>query len=173
MSGSDRRDAVPLALLAAAIAIVLVASSAPRWGQSLLELAGRPAAISLAGALLIFACSVLVARLVVTRRTLRHRVAVLAVPADSFDPSAEAVVRFASGLSRSRRALRGLLDAPASAVRLRLDADQAGDLRYAIEVPERRGERCVRRRPPIRGWSCGPSPSRRSRPRRWRSSAPS
>jgi hypothetical protein len=64
-------------------------------------------------------------------------VAVLAVPADSFDPSPESVVRFASGLSRSRRALRGLLDAPASAVRLRLDADPAGKLRYAVEVPER------------------------------------
>jgi hypothetical protein len=134
---SDRRDAVPLALLAAALAIALLASSAPRWGQPLLELAGRPAAVSLAVALLTFACVVLVARLVVTRRALRHRVAVLAVPADSFDPSAEAVVRFASGLSRSRRALRGLLDAPASTVRLRLDADPAGDLRYAVEVPER------------------------------------
>ncbi|MGC1165076.1 MAG: hypothetical protein WA862_03115 [Solirubrobacterales bacterium] len=63
--------------------------------------------------------------------------AILAIPADSFDPSPESVVRFASGLSRSRRALRGLLDAPASAVRLRLDADPAGKLRYCVEVPER------------------------------------
>ncbi|MBW8059996.1 MAG: ATP/GTP-binding protein [Solirubrobacterales bacterium] len=136
MSESDRRDAVPLALFAAAVAIVLVAANAPRWSQSLLELAGHPAAVSLAVALLSFACAVLVARLVVTRRALDHRVAMLAVPADSFDPSAEAVLRFASGLSRSRRALRGLLDAPASAVRLSLDADPAGKLRYAVEVPE-------------------------------------
>lgn len=137
MSESDRRDAVPLALLAAAIAILFVAASASRWAHSLLELAGRPAAISLAGALLTFACAVTAARLVVTRRALDHRVAMVAVPADSFDPSDEAVVRFASGLSRSRRALRGLLDAPASAVRLRLDADPAGKLRYGVEVPER------------------------------------
>jgi hypothetical protein len=136
VSESDRRDAVPLALLAAAIAIVLVASSAPRWSQSLLELAGHPAAVTLAVALLTFACAVIAARLVVTRRALDHRVSVVVVPADSFDPSEEAVVRFASGLSRSRRALRGLLDAPASAVRLRLDADPAGRLRYAVEVPE-------------------------------------
>jgi len=135
VSESNRRDAVPLALLAAAVAIALVASSAPRWGQSLLELAGRPAAVSLAGALLSFACAVLVARLVVTRRALDHRVAMLAIPADSFDPSSESVVRFASGLSRSRRAIRGLLDSPASAVRLRLDADPAGKLRYGVEVP--------------------------------------
>jgi hypothetical protein len=137
VSKSDPRDAVPLILLAAAVAIGLVASSAARWAHSLLELAGHPAAISLAGALLIFACAVLVARLVVTRRALDHRVAMLAIPADSFDPSPESVVRFASGLSRSRRALRGVLDAPASAVRLRLDGDEDGKLRYGIEVPER------------------------------------
>lgn len=136
MSESDRRDAVPLALLAAAVAIVLVASSATRWGQSLLGLAGHPAAASLAGALLSVACAVLVARLVVTRRALDRRVAMLAIPADSFDPSPESVVRFASGLSRSRRAIRGLLDAPASAVRLRLDSDLDGRLRYGVEVPE-------------------------------------
>jgi hypothetical protein len=118
MSKSNPRDAAPLVLLAAAAAISLVASSAPRWGLSLLRLAGRPAAVSLAGALLIFACGLLLARLVVTRRTLDHRVAMLAIPADSFDPSPESVVRFASGLSRSRRALRGLLDAPASAASL-------------------------------------------------------
>lgn len=137
MSESNRRDAVPLALLAAAIAVAYLTASVPRLLQSLRELAGHPAAISLAGALLIFASAVLVARLVVTRRALDHRVAILAIPADSFDPSPESVVRFASGLSRSRRALRGLLDAPASAVRLRLDADPAGKLRYAVEVPER------------------------------------
>jgi hypothetical protein len=137
VSESDRRDAVPLALLAAAIAALFVAASLRQWLVTLRELAGHPAAVSLAGALLSFACAVLVARLVVTRRALDHRVAVLAVPADSFDPSPESVVRFASGLSRSRRALRGLLDAPASAVRLRLDADPAGKLRYAVEVPER------------------------------------
>lgn len=137
MSESDRRDAVPLALLAAAIAALFVAASLRQWLVALRELAGHPAAVSLAGALLSFACAVLVARLVVTRRALDHRVAILAVPADSFDPSPESVVRFASGLIRSRRALRGLLDAPASAVRLRLDADPAGKLRYAVEVPER------------------------------------
>lgn len=136
MSESDRRDAVPLALLAAAVAILFVAASASRWAHSLLKLAGRPVAVTLAGALVSFACAVLAARLVVTRRALDHRVAMLAVPADSFDPSAEAVLRFASGLSRSRRALRGLLDAPASAVRLSLDADPAGKLRYAVGVPE-------------------------------------
>ncbi|HEU5061730.1 MAG TPA: hypothetical protein VFT79_01100 [Solirubrobacterales bacterium] len=137
MTDSDRRDAAPLILLAIAIAAVFVAANAPQWARSLLDLAGRPATVSLVVALLIFACAVRAARLVVTRRALRRRSALLAVPADSFDPGEDAVLAFASALSRSRRAVRGFLDAPASAVRLRLDADEAGRLRYAVEMPER------------------------------------
>jgi hypothetical protein len=165
MSESDRRDAVPLALLAAAAAISLVASNAPRWGLSLLRLAGQPAAISLAGALLSFACAVLVARLVVTRRALDHRVAMLAIPADSFDPSPESIVRFASGLSRSRRALRGLLDAPASAVRLRLDGDEDGRLRYGIEVPERASGALRAALAAYQGVELRPAPEPRAEPK--------
>jgi hypothetical protein len=97
---SDWRDPFPLALLAAAAAISLVASSALRWGLSLLRLAGQPAAISLAGALLIFACAVLVARLVVTHRALDHRVAMPA-PSVSLGSSPESAVLLASRLSRS------------------------------------------------------------------------
>jgi hypothetical protein len=126
---------VPLLLIAGAVALVTVISNAPQWGQSLLELAGRPAGVSIAGALLILVLGLSAARLVVTRRALDRRVRMLAIPPDSFDPSDESVIRFAAGLSRSRRALRGLLDAPASAVRLVLDADPAGRLQYAIEVP--------------------------------------
>ena len=100
MSRSDWRDPVPLALLAAAAAISLVALSTPRWRLSLLRLAGRPAAISLAGTLLSFACSVLVARLVVTRRALDHRMAMPA-PSVSLGPSPGSAVPFASRLSRS------------------------------------------------------------------------
>jgi hypothetical protein len=100
MSRSDWRDPVLSALLAVAAAISLVALSVPRWGPSLLRLAGQPAAISLAGALLSFACAVLVARLVVTRRVLDQRVAMLALGVSS-DPSPEFAVLFASRLSRS------------------------------------------------------------------------
>jgi hypothetical protein len=116
--------------------LVAAISSAPRWGRSLLELAGRPAVVSVAGALLILALGLLAARLVVTRRALDRRVRMLVIPADSFDATGEAVLRLAAGLSRSRRAVRGILDAPASAVRLVLDADPAGRLRYAVEVPD-------------------------------------
>lgn len=137
MKRSDPRDAVPLALIVASIAIVLLITSASRWAHSILLIAGRPATVILAVALLTFALLLLAARLVVTRRTLNERVVTFALPADSFDPSIESVLRFASGLSRSRRAIRGLLDAPASAVRLGLDADPEGRLRYRVEVPDR------------------------------------
>jgi hypothetical protein len=55
--------------------------------------------------------------------------------ADTFDPGDEAVIRFVAGMARSRRAVRGLLDKRASAVRVVLDADQDGRLGYAIELP--------------------------------------
>lgn len=136
MSESARRDAAPLVLLACAIAAVMVALNASRWAHTLLALAGRPATVSLAVALLIFALAALAARLVVTRRALARRSAVLAVPADSFDPGEDAVLAFASALGRSRRAIGGFLDAPASAVRVRLDADEGGRMRYVVELPE-------------------------------------
>lgn len=136
MSDSERRDAVPLIVLAAAIAIGIVALNASGWVHSLLAFAGRPATVSFVVALLILAFSAFAARLVFTRRALARRSAVLIVPADSFDPSEDAVVAFASALGRSRRAISGFFDSPASAVRVRLDADETGRLRYAIELPE-------------------------------------
>lgn len=135
MSESDRRDAAPVVLLAGAILLIAIASGAHLLLGRLLSLAGRPVTVSLAGALLTFALAIASARLVETRRTLADRVAFVAVPADSFDPGEDAVIAFASALSRSRRAVRGFFDEPASAVRLRLDADEAGRLRYVIAVP--------------------------------------
>jgi hypothetical protein len=138
MSGSDdRQDPTLLLLIVGAVAIVFVVSSLPDWLAALGDFAGRPATVTLVVALVIFAAVCVIARLVMTRRALSRRSRLLLVPADSFDPTAEAVVSFASGLSRSRRALRGLLEKRASAVRVRLDTDPAGRLRYAVELPAR------------------------------------
>jgi hypothetical protein len=79
-------------------------------------------------------------RVVVTRRTLRSRIDVAVVPADEFDPSPEAVLRFAAQLSRLERSVRGWLDRRASAVRVRLEADPDGRLVYLLEVPRRSRE---------------------------------
>ncbi|NLT05173.1 MAG: hypothetical protein GXY03_02565 [Solirubrobacterales bacterium] len=137
MTSAERRDALPLVALAAgAVAVVAV-----RWAPGVLDVVAagpvRPVAVSLAVATVILACLLVGGRLVAVRRGLGDRVRVAVVPAPSFDPSEEAVVRFASGLSRSRRAVRGLLDAPASAVRVELATTADGDLAYVLELPRR------------------------------------
>ena len=135
MRATDRQDAVSLLALVAAVLTVVVATHVKAWADRLIVLVQRPVALTLAAALLTFAALLAVLRLLATRRTLRSRVGLTLVPADIFDPPEEAVVRFASGLGRARRAVRGLLDSPASAVRVRLDHDPAGRLRYGVEVP--------------------------------------
>jgi hypothetical protein len=74
-----------------------------------------------------------------TRRALRpeRRMRLLALPTETFDPTSEEVDRFAAQLSRVRRSVRGGLDRPAQAVRLRLDSIGAGQCAYRIEGPDR------------------------------------
>lgn len=55
-------------LLVGGAVLALAFSDAPRWGSVAAGLAGRPAVVSLAVALLIFAIGLSAARLVVTRR---------------------------------------------------------------------------------------------------------
>lgn len=137
MTDRERRDARSLLALVTVIASAILAAWVPRWMAGLADPSVRPTAATLAAALVVFALSFLIARAVCIRRGLRDRCRVLLLPAPSFDPSEEAVMRFASGLSRTRRTVRGLLDGPASAVRVRLDADQKGRLRYTVELPAR------------------------------------
>jgi hypothetical protein len=116
---------------------VLAARAVSRLPDVLAGSSVRPIAVTLAAAPVILAVVILAARAVGTRRGLEDRVRVAVVPAPSFDPSDEAVVRFASGLSRSRRAVRGFVDAPASAVGIELASDSDGKLGYTVEVPAR------------------------------------
>jgi hypothetical protein len=81
--------------------------------------------------------AVLVVRAVLARRTLRSRVRVELLPSEAFDPQAEAVVRFASQLARTRRMVLGWFDRPASAVRLQLATGADGLVHYTAEVPRR------------------------------------
>ena len=128
---------MPLVVAALAIAGVIVARQAARLPDMVASSSVRPIAVTLAVAPVILAVVVMAARAVGTRRGLRDRARVALIPPPSFDPSDEAVVRFAAGLSRSRRALRGLLDAPASAVRIEIASDPNGNLAYAVELPAR------------------------------------
>lgn len=81
--------------------------------------------------------AVVVARIVLVRRTLRSRVSVELLPSEAFDPQLEGVVRFASQLARTRRMVLGWLDRPASAVRVQLATGPDGLVHYTVEVPRR------------------------------------
>src|SRR6202035_805264 len=66
-----------------------------------------------------------------TRGALRSRLRVLVLAPDSFDPSLDGVLRFASQLSRSPG---GWFERRAKAVRITLDSSLDGQLRYSLTV---------------------------------------
>lgn len=74
-------------------------------------------------------------RVALTRRALRNRVGWVALPADEFDPALEDVSRFAFQLTRTRRAILGWFERPASAVRISLRSAGEGQMLYALEGP--------------------------------------
>lgn len=88
-------------------------------------------------AAVVVGAAALVLRVVLVRRALRSRVRVELLPSEGFDPQAEAVVRFASQLARTRRMVLGWFDRPASAVRLQLATEGDGLVHYTAEVPRR------------------------------------
>jgi hypothetical protein len=77
------------------------------------------------------------ARVVASRRSLASRVRLVVLAPDSFDPSLDAVLRCAAQFSRVRRLVGGWLDPRARAVRVLLDTDPEGRMRYSLGVPER------------------------------------
>jgi hypothetical protein len=79
----------------------------------------------------------LTARVVVTRRSLAARTRLVVLAPDSFDPTLDGVLRCAAQLSRVRRVVGGWLDPRTSAVRVLLDLDAEGRMRYSLVVPER------------------------------------
>ena len=72
-----------------------------------------------------------------SRRSLGSRARLVVLAPDSFDPSLDAVLRCAAQLSRVRRLVGGWLDPRARAVRVLIDADEEGRMRYSLSVPER------------------------------------
>lgn len=76
-------------------------------------------------------------RVIATRRALASRTRLVVLAPDSFDPSLDAVLRCAAQLSRVRRLVGGWLDPRARAVRVLLDCDEQGRMRYSLSVPER------------------------------------
>ncbi len=90
------------------------------------------------GGLAVLVLLVVGLRVAFTRRVLRSRVQFELLPADTFDPSLDAIRRFAAQLVRIRRGfLIGWLERAGSAVRILIAPDERGVLRYRLEVPER------------------------------------
>jgi hypothetical protein len=71
------------------------------------------------------------------RRELASRVKFAVIPTESFDPSAEEILRFAAGLSRTRRVVRRLGAGRTDAIRLRLVAVAGGRVVQLLEGPRR------------------------------------
>jgi hypothetical protein len=135
MKPTNPKDAAAMVTLAAVVAILVVANEAGHWLAAAQRALTSPAAILAAVGGAVALALLAAARTHAVRRALSRRVAVQLVPAGSFDPGVEAVVRFAAGLARSRRSVSGALLAPAYAVRVRLDTDESGRLRYTVELP--------------------------------------
>lgn len=136
MKSSKRDDPVLLLVLAAGVLVVLGWRALSRVDVPTILSSARGLA-PLAVVVAVLAVLLLAVRTVATRRTLQSRVSLVAAPADEFDPSPEAVLRFAAQLTRTRRSIRSWLDKRASAVRIRLEPDPAGRLAYALEVAGR------------------------------------
>jgi hypothetical protein len=136
MDRSESQDATWLLLVAGGIAAVVVGKHVGGWlgaGESL----ARSALVPVLSGVGVGLVAVLLARCLVGRRLLAGRRRFVLAAADSFDPSVEAVRRFASGLERARPLWGGLVGARACAVRVLLDADGEDQMRYSVEVPAR------------------------------------
>lgn len=135
MTRQPPQDPRPLlAVVAALVAVALLthSPSLPRLtaGSAPLGLSVLLGAIVLGGVLL-------AVRVLASRRSLKSRTRLVVLAPDSFDPSLDAILRCAAQLSRVRRLVGGWLDPRARAVRVTLDGDPEGRMRYSLSIPER------------------------------------
>jgi hypothetical protein len=135
VSGRQDQDIRPLLAVVVVVGVLtLVGSGGPSLGpiaraEALAPLVLIPAAVVAA---LAFGW-----RVIVTRRALRSRMRLVVLAPDSFDPSLDAVLRCAAQLSRVRRLVGGWFDPRARAVRVLLDTDSEGRMRYSLTLPEK------------------------------------
>jgi hypothetical protein len=118
----------------AAVSVLGAARSSSGIAQRAASLLGSPLLLI---AVALAAAGMIAARVAASRRSLESRTRLVVLAPDSFDPSPDAVLRFAAQLSRVRRLVGGWLDPRARAVRVLLDADEEGRMRYSLCVPER------------------------------------
>lgn len=137
--GTRPQDAAVLLVIAGVIGVLLVARNASSWARSLTGavsgVLGDPLTVVLAVLAVGVAALFVVLRVVVTRRLLADRVSLAVLAVESFDPTPEAVVAFAAGLGRVRRARLGWLAPAACGVRVRLQSQPGGRMLYLLEAP--------------------------------------
>lgn len=136
----DPRILIGIVAIAAGVVLIRALSKIPPLFASAADAISAPALMAIFVTVCLSMCAPALLRVRCTRSTLRSRVVFAAVPADEFDPDPEAVLRFAAQLSRLDRRVRGWFDRPASAIRVKLEADSEGRLVYLIETPERARE---------------------------------
>ncbi|XAY03967.1 hypothetical protein DSM112329_00793 [Paraconexibacter sp. AEG42_29] len=131
-----------MAALAAGVAVLMIARHARAWITSihtqldkLVAGATSPRTLGLAALTVAAAAGLLALRARHARRVLADRTLLQVVPPADLDPSPDAVARFASQLSRTRRRGRGWLERSAAATRITIHSDQAGRLAYEISAP--------------------------------------
>ena len=118
-----------------------------RWYESLssglketapkaLDFMGSHAAAALVVSMVVVVAAVLL-RWWWTRRGLAQRVRLVTLPTESFEPEPEEVLRLATQLARTRRAVHRFAGRRSDAVRLRLVAVQGGRVVQVIEGPKR------------------------------------
>jgi hypothetical protein len=135
MSGRRAQDARPLvAVVAGLILVSLLGAARSHLGLAHQVVEALPLVLIPGSVVSVVA---LVCRSVATRRSLASRVRLVVLAPDTFDPSLDAVLRCAAQLSRVRRLVGGWLDLRARAVRVLLDCDDDGRMRYSLSVPER------------------------------------
>ena len=135
MSGRAELDASAGLTAAAMAGLVLVLAN----GRRISQFAHRLLGVAILLAVLVFLVLVvfLLLRVLFTRRGLRRRVGMVVLAPDSFEVGLDEVLRFAGQLSRVHRAVGGSFDRGASAVRVLLDKDPDGRMRYSLLVPRR------------------------------------
>jgi hypothetical protein len=127
------QDPRPLIAVVVGVAVASLLSSATRAGALVGSIVGLALPVLLGG--LVLPLGLAAARLAATRRSLASRQRLVVLASDTFDPSLDAVIRSAAHLSRVRRLVGNWLDPGARAVRVLLDTDQEGRMRYSLSVP--------------------------------------
>src|ERR1035437_2890796 len=135
MSSRSAQDARALArVVCVLVALAVVGDShALAWP---VQVAAGVAPLAL-GVLVLLLLGLTACRVVASRRSLASRTRLVVLAPDTFDPSVDAVLRCAAQLSRVRRLVGGWFDPRARAVRVLLDCDGEGRMRYSLSVPER------------------------------------